>query len=236
MAGTVLGSTGYIVLTPASVEPLTLTEVKDWLNIDFTSKDALITGIINRVRIRAETLTGRQLASQQLQATYPITRPQGGELSGPIDHGPDWYQYQEQLGANPFGASMFYFDLPAAPIDPTQTVLVETKITAFDQGPNQGGFTTFLTGIPTTFTTAWVDNNQEPARFYFQSPLTANFWRFTYWAGYGSTTFPLPGDLKQGMLELVSCYYDWRDGSAPKDQIAEIEGKFLSKRIASAWI
>lgn len=230
MAGTVIGSTGYIILTPASAEPLTLTEVKDYLNIDFSSKDALIAGIINRARLRAETLTGRACASQQIQATYPITRPQGGQLSGPIDHGPDWYQYQEQLGANPFGASMFYFDLPMAPVDMTQTVLTETKITAFDV------WSTFLSGIPTTFTTAWIDNNQEPARFYFQSPLTANFWRFTFWAGYGSATFPLPSDIKQAMLELISCWYDWRDGSAPAEQIKEIESKFLSRRIASAWI
>lgn len=231
MAGTVLGSMGYIVLTPASVEPLTLSEVKDWLNIDFNSKDALITGIINRVRIRAETITGRALASQQIQATYPITRPQGGQLSGPIDHGPDWYQYQEQLGANPFGAAQFYFDLPMAPIDTTQTILVETKITAFED------WSTFVTGLPSALTAnVWIDNDQEPARMYFNNPLTANFWRFTLWCGYGSNTFPLPGDIKQAMLELVSCYYDWRDGSAPKDQVAEIEAKFLSKRIASAWI
>ena len=231
MAGPSLGSTGYIVLTPASVEPLTLSEVKDWLNIDFTSKDALITGIINRVRIRAETLTGRALASQQIQATYPITRPQGGQLSGPIDHGPDWYQYQEQLGANPFGAAQFYFDLPMAPIDTTQTILVETKITAFED------WSTFVTGLPSALTAnVWIDNDQEPARMYFNNPLTANFWRFTLWCGYGSNTFPLPGDIKQAMLEMVSCWYDWRDGSAPKDQVQEIEAKFLSKRIASAWI
>lgn len=236
MAGTVLGSEGFIILTPPSVEPLTLTDVKDWLNIDFTSKDMLITKLITRARRRAETLTGRAFASQQVQCTFPITRPQGGQLSGPVDHGPDWYQYQEQLGANPFGAAMFYFDLPMAPIDPTLTVTVETKITAFDQGPNSGGYTTFLTGVPTTFTTAWIDNNQEPARFYFQSPLTANFWRFTYWCGYGTDTFPLPEDLQEPLFELISCWYDWRDGSAPAAQIQEIESKFLSKRIASAWI
>lgn len=230
MAGTVIGSTGYIVLTPPSVEPLTLTDVKDWLNIDFTSKDMLITKLISRARRRGEELTGRAFASQQIQATYPITRPQGGQLSGPVDHGPDWYQYQEQLGANPFGAAMFYFDVPMAPIDLTQTITVETKITAFDQ------WSTFVTGLASSFTQEWIDNNQEPARFYFQSPLTANFWRFTFWCGYGSNTFPLPEDLQEPMFELISCWYDWRDGSAPKDQIAEIESKFLSRRIASAWI
>mgnify|MGYP001615569614 CR=1 FL=1 len=225
----VLGSTGYIILTPASAEPVTLTDVKAYMRIDFSDDDTLIGKIITRARMRCETLTGRALASQQIQATYPITRPQGGQLSGSVDHGPDWYQYQEQLGANPFGASMFYFDLPAAPIDTTQTVTVETKITAFD------AWRTFLTGLPSSFTTAWIDNNQEPARFYFQSPLTANFWRFTFWCGY-TTGYPLPGDIAQPLLELCAYWYDYRDGGGTPEQLEQIESGLLSRRIASAWI
>lgn len=230
MAGTVLGSEGFIVLTAPTTEPVSLTTVKDWLNIDFSSKDALIQRLITRARRRCETITGRAWASQQIQCTFPITRPQGGELSGPVDHGPDWYQYQEQLGANPFGASMFYFDLPMAPVDLTQTVTVETKITAFDS------WKTFVTGLPATFTAEWIDNNQEPARFYFQSPLTANFWRFTFWAGYGSNTFPLPEDLEEALLELCSYLYDYRDGGGDTNRLQQIEGKLLSKRLATAWI
>jgi hypothetical protein len=231
VAGTVLGSEGFIVLTPPSVEPITLSDVKDWINVDFSDKDALISRLITRARRRAETLTGRALASQQIQCTFPITRPQGGELSGPIDHGPDWYQFSEQLGANPFGASMFFFDLPMAPIDVTQSVLVETKVTAFEN------WSTFASGLPSTLTsTVWIDNNQEPARMYFSDPVTSNFWRFTYYAGYGSNTFPLPEDLAEAMFELVAVWYDWRDGSAPATQIQQIESKFLSKRISTAWI
>lgn len=236
MAGSVLGSEGFVILTPPSVEPVSLSDVKDWLNIDFSSKDTLISKLITRARRRCETITGRAFASQQIQCTFPITRPQGGELSGPVDHGPNWYQYLEQLGANPFGAAMFYFDLPMAPIDVTQVVTVETKITAFDKGPNSGGFTTFLTGIPSTFTTAWIDNNQEPARFYFQSPLTANFWRFTLWCGYGSNTFPLPEDLAEPLYELISYWYDYRDGGGDKNRLDQIESKLLSKRLSSAWV
>lgn len=231
MAGSVLGSEGFVVLTPPSAEPVTLTNVKDWLNIDFSSKDTLIGKLITRARRRCETITGRALASQQIQCTFPITRPQGGELSGPIDHGPDWYAYQEMLGANPFGASMFYFDLPMAPVDVTQTITVETKITAFQS------WSTFITGLPSTFLpSAWIDNNQEPARFYFQSPVTANFWRFTFWCGYGSNTFPLPEDIEEALLELISYLYDYRDGGGDKNRVDQIEGKLLSRRLASSWI
>lgn len=229
----VLGSEGFVVLTPPSVEPVTLTDVKDWLNIDFTSKDTLISKLITRARRRCETVTGRAWASQQIQATFPITRPQGGDLSGPVDHGPDWYQYLEQLGANPFGASMFYFRLPMAPVDTTQTCTVETKITAFDN------WSTFFTGNPPTTpgtSGCWIDTNQEPAMFYFQSPLTANFWRFTFWAGYGSNTFPLPEDLAEPLLEYISYWYDYRDGGGDANRVAQIESKLLSKRTADNWI
>lgn len=231
MAGTVLGSEGFIILTPPSSEPVSLADAKDWLNVDFTEKDTLISKLITRARRRAETLTGRAFASQQIQCTFPITRPQGGELSGPIDRGPNWYQYLEQIGSNPFGASMFYFDIPMAPVDVTQLILIETKITAFDD------WSTFVSGLPSSLTsTVWVDNNQEPARVYFRDPLTANFWRFTYWSGYGSNTFPLPEDLQEALFELIAAYYDWRDGGTPTTQIQQIESKFLSKRISTAWI
>jgi hypothetical protein len=230
MAGNVLGSEGFVVLTPPTVEPITLTNVKDWLNIDFSSKDTLITKLITRARRRCETITGRAWASQQVRCTFPITRPAGGELSGPVDHGPDWYSYQEQIGANPFGASMFYFDVPMTPIDITQVVMVETRITAFLP------WTTFVAGLPSTFTTVWIDNNQEPARFYFQDPVTANFWRFTYWCGYGSTTFLLPDDLEEALLELISYLYDYRDGGGDAKRVAQIESKLISKRLATCMI
>ena len=227
---TSMGSEGFVILVPPTVEPVTLTNVKDWLNVDFSSKDTLIAKLITRARRRCETITGRAWASQQIQCTFPITRPQGGELSGPVSRGPDWYQYQEQLGSNPFGASQFYFDVPMAPVDITQTVTVETKITAFNT------WSTFITGLPPTFTNVWIDNNQEPARFYFSDPLTANFWRFTYWTGYGSTTFLLPDDLEEALLELISYLYDYRDGGGDDKQIAQIETKLLSRRLASSWI
>ena len=125
---------------------------------------------------------------------------------------------------------MFYFDLPVAPVDVSQNVTVETKVTAFDT------WSMFLTGLPSMFTTAWIDNNQEPARFYFQDPITANFWRFTFWAGYGLTTLPLPEDLAEPLLELISYWYDYRDGGGDANRVAQIEAKLLSKRLASSWI
>src|SRR5579859_8018319 len=213
-----MGNEAFQVITQVSTEPLTLTEVKDWLNVDFGTKDTLITNLISRARSMAETITGRAFATQQIRQIFTIARPKGGEVSGPIDHGPNWYQYQEQLGANPFGAAQFYFDLAMPPFQPNQTMTVETKVTAFDP---------WLTFTGTTY----VDSIQEPARMYFQDPITANFWRFTYWAGYDATqSYALPFDLREPLLELISFWYDNREGD---DMPQSLLNKFLSKRIGN---
>lgn len=222
-----MGSEAYLVITQVATEPITLTDAKDWLNVDFSQKDALITGLISDARALAETWTGRAFATQQIQEVFTIARPTGGDVSGPINKGPNWYQYQEQLGANPFGAAQFYFDLAAPPFQPNQTFVIETKVTAFDpwvvfpQVTNTDGSKN-----------VYVDNVQEPARMYFMDPVTANFWRFTYWAGYDAVqTYPLPRDLRQPLLELVAFMYDNREG----DPIPQgLMNKFLAKRIG--WI
>src|SRR5487761_1096987 len=115
----------FIVTVPVATEPIALTDVKNYLRIDFTDDDTLIGYLITRVRGIAERVTGRALATQTITETFTIARPKGGEVSGPIDHGPNWYQYQEQLGANPFGAAQFSFDLAKPPIQSTiQTITV----------------------------------------------------------------------------------------------------------------
>lgn len=228
-----MANEAFLVITPPASEPVDYqVDVKPYLRVDFADDDALIIDLVHRARMRAETITGRAFATQQIQQIFTIARPEGGEVSGPLDHGPNWYQYQEQLGANPFGAAQFYFDVAMPPIQTGQTVTVETKVTAFD------AWTTFVSGLPSSFSsTVYIDNVQEPARLYFMSPVTANFWRFTYWAGYdASKSYALPYDLKQPLLELIALWYDNRQGEAPASQVADIERKFLAKRIANSWI
>lgn len=218
----------YIVLTPPSVEPITLTQAKAYMRVDFPDDDQLIADLISRARSLCEVVTGRAFASQQIQEIFAIDRPLGGEVSGPIKEGPNWYIYNEQLGANPFGPAQFYFDLAMPPIDTTQTVVVQTKVTAFDV------WSTFpLVTNPDGSTNHWIDNTQEPARMYLMQPITANFWQFQYWCGYGTNTYPLPYDLKQALLEACAFLYDNREAEDLPDAIVK---KLQSRRIANAWI
>lgn len=222
-----MGSDSYIVLTQPSVEPITLTEVAPYLRVDFADDNQLISSLIQRARSFAETVTGRALAYQQVQEVFTIGRPEGGDLSGPISKGPSWYQYDQQIGANPFGASQFYYDLAMPPIDRVQQVLIETKVVAFDPWRVFPQFTN-ADGSTNTY----VDYSQEPARLYIMSPITANFYRFTFWCGYNDA-YPIPPDLKQAVCELVAHFYDYREG---EDVPQWLMNKLLAKRIANAWI
>ena len=54
----------YKIITPPSVEPLTLTEAKDHCRVDGTDEDALIAALITAARESAEHETGRALCTQ----------------------------------------------------------------------------------------------------------------------------------------------------------------------------
>jgi uncharacterized phiE125 gp8 family phage protein len=51
-------------------EPVTLAQAKQYLRVDDTSEDSLITDLITAVRIYAEDYTGRSLTVQDWQVTY----------------------------------------------------------------------------------------------------------------------------------------------------------------------
>ena len=216
-------STKWKVITPVSIEPITLSAVKAYLRVDFDDDDLTIAQLISRARSEAETITGRAMATQQIQVIETIERPIGGVLSGPIEAGPNWYVFQEQLGANPFGPAQFYFDLPMPPVQTNQPITVQTKITAFDT------WTNFAITPPAT----WLDDTSEPARFYFQTPVTANFYKFTYYAGYDPTqSYMIPWDFMQPMLELVGFLYQYREGAGDPAQLQQITNKLLAKRVS----
>jgi hypothetical protein len=217
-------STSQKIIVPATTEPISLADAKAYLRVDFNDEDTVIQQLITRARAYAEMVTHRALATQSIRVQFMIERPAGGELSGPTNGGPNWYQYQEQLGANPFGAAQFYFDLPSPPIDLTQPVTVQTKITAFDT------WTTFPqisnNGLPAT----WIDDTTEPARMYFQNPQTANFWKFEYTCGYNAS-YPCPHGILQPIYELIAFFYENREAVEVPQAVTN---KLLMRRVD--WI
>ncbi len=210
-------SSAFKVLTPPTVEPITLADAKAYLRVDVSDDDVFIDALIMRARAYGETVTGRAIATQQIQQIDTLARPDGGVLSGPIKPGPNWYVYNEQLGANPFGPAQYYHDLAMPPVQATKTVSIQTKITAFDAW------------VDFDITHTWIDDTSEPARFYFQDPVTANFWKFVYWTGYDAVySYQVAPDLLQAVYELVAYWYQFREG---QDVPQALVNKFLSKRV-----
>jgi hypothetical protein len=210
-------STSYRVITPATTEPIALADMKTWLRVEYADDDALISSLITRARVWAENVMHRALATQVIQQIETIERPEGGELSGPINKGPSWYQYQEQLGANPFGAAQFYFDLSMPPVQASQTYTLETKITAFDP------WLVFpQTTNPDGSTNTYIDSNREPGRLYVMSPITANFWRLTFTAGYDTSSYLIPADIKGPLMQAVAYFYENRLAETPPSGLTKL--------------
>lgn len=218
-------STSYKVITPPTraQEPITVSDAKAWLRVDWTDDDTLIASLISRARAWAESVTHRALATQTIQQVETIERPEGGELSGPINKGPNWYQYQEQLGANPFGAAQYYFDLSMPPVQASQPVTLETKVVAFQPWQTFPQVTN-----PDGSTNTYIDDNREPARLYVMSPITANFWRLTYTAGYDGVTYVLPPDLQEPLMEAIAFFYEHRMAETPPDVLMK---RLLAHRV-----
>lgn len=218
-------SNSFRVLQYTGASPLTVEEAKTYLRVDWSDDDSLIAGLIERAVRYAETVTHRALVLQQIEAVFVIERPQGGEVSGPMTPGPSWYTFQEQLGANPFGPAQFYFDLPLPPYfhDDTHALLIETRIIAFDPWRTYAQ-TTNTDGSTNTM----IDDNREPARLYIRNPVTSNFYRFTYWAGYRDG-YPLPADIKRCLLDLIAYWYDNRGADAPVPAL--IRNSLMARRV-----
>lgn len=121
---------GYTVITPVSVEPITLTDVKAYCRVDFDDDDALLASLLTQCRGYAEGVTRRSIAVKTLQA---IVRPDPlpiGRLSGPVGMIDDPTLYAERVTFSPFGTNPFYIELPFPPVQAITTL--ETQLTAMD--------------------------------------------------------------------------------------------------------
>jgi hypothetical protein len=213
-------SSTYKVLIPPTQEPVDINRLKRYMRVDFDDTDPDIYELVTRARSLCETVTGRAWATQTIRQIDTIERPDGGVLSGPIKPGPSWYQYNEQLGANPFGPSQYYYDLAMPPFQSLNSI--QTKIAAFDAwtdfsfAPNSDGSLN-----------VFADDTSEPCRLYIRNPLTANFWKFEYVTGYNAA-YPLPPDLLQALYEGVAYLYDYRQA---EDFPEALKNKLLAKRV-----
>jgi hypothetical protein len=209
----------YEVLVPPTVEPVTLSEMKVYLRVDFSDEDSLIQQFITDARRYGEEVTRRSLAPQTLRATVEPTRMPEGRLSGPVVGGDeDIFRLNERVTSIPFGLYGPVFALPQAPAQAVTTV--EYQLTPFDVPQWQTLAAQDGAGNPnyTLYT------EYDPTRLVLMPMLIASTFRITYTAGYAAC----PTSITNAIKSLVSFWYDNRQGEEIPDSITQA---FVRKRI-----
>ncbi len=203
-------SSAYKAITPVSQEPVTLTEAKEYLNVDFSDNDGLIARLIVRARSLCETISTRALATQTIREDFTNDAEDTGLYTSSSND-----VFSESQGGPWSAQGSMCFKLSVPPLQSISSI--ETRAT--------------LTSALTAFTGSYVvDDTSEPARVYIESPVTADVWRFTYVAGYAGT-YIVPPDLLQGIYESIAYWYQYREA---QDLPMAITDKFLAKR--AIWV
>lgn len=202
--------TVYTTVQP-TIEPITLTEAKQHLRINFTDDDALIQNLITTAREWIERGIGRALITQTKRATFdlPMQTQAIGATSG-------------MIGPYPRLA----FDLPYALPGNTVTlseVDLETDVALWST----------LTSNPQQYQ---LDTDNSPARLWLKASslyLWLPQWdwvgfgapriRITYTCGYGSTEASVPATIRQALLNTVGHLYENREsgGALPESLLPD---------------
>lgn len=64
---------GITVIADAVVEPVSLTDAKNWMRIEYTTDDTLIQNLLESARVHIEKLTGLSLVNKKIRANIELT-------------------------------------------------------------------------------------------------------------------------------------------------------------------
>ncbi len=182
------------VVTPPSVEPVTVAEAKVQMRVTTTVDDTFITGLITVARKVIEKTYGMAF----INTTFLQTMDGFPDGSGPWWNGVRRGVIQD-LNAFPYG-----FELMMRPASSVTSInvydlddvaaLVDPAVYMFDHS-----------------------DDVAPARVVLRSGQTwppalrnINAVETTYVAGFGATAADVPGDIKQAIMQLVAWLYDHR--------------------------
>ena len=209
----------FAVQTFTGPEPITVSDLKPYLRVDFSDDDVLLAGLITQCRLYAEGICNLSFAPQTIQAIWTMPQINAGSLTGPkLLYEQDFYQYNESLGANPYSPAPFILPMPQPPL---------VSVTTFEY--RQTAFASWQTWPQSVSGVAnyVIDTLPSPGVVYLQYPPPAYQYRLTYTAGY--TT--LPPDLRLGLLQYIAWKYDNRQGEDNPPEI--ITNFFMGNRI---WV
>lgn len=178
--------------TAPAIEPVTLEEAKEHLNVDSGFDDALITRLIAAARTYIETETNRALITQAWDAIFGEWPKEDIGTEQDYSSAPTYFE-----SVAPRAAYASFLTIVKAPF------IAVTGITAAGSAWTAYTATRTVRGVKITQT----------------SGVPAGEIVVTFTAGYGTAAATVPSDLSHALLMLVATLYDNRGSMAftPKD-------------------
>lgn len=184
------------LITAPSVEPVTLTEAKDFLRVTGTDDDALITSLIVVARTNAESYTRRAFITQ----TWQLLRD-----NWPLQRSNIWWSGVRQLPISALQGQNF-LPIPKAPL------ISITSIKTYDDADVATTFAT--TGYQvSTYAGDFAEEGRVTLRSSASWPTysrSADGIEIQFVAGYGATAADVPSQIKQAILQDLSTLYENR--------------------------
>ena len=181
---------GQSVTTDASIDPLTYSEIRDYLRLDEGVDETLLITLLKMATQYVENFTGRALINR----TITLFVDGVDEI--------DVALWEGTRVAPDMSIRKRYIELPSTPVSSVSSIF------SFSDNDTE---TTFAS------TKYFVDTVREPARVYLrdgeawpQSLRVANGLKIVYVAGYGSNRTDVPEAIRLGILNIVAFNYEHR--------------------------
>jgi len=181
---------GQTVATPASIDPLTYTEIRDYLRLDDGVDESFLISLLKSGVNFAENYTGRALINRTLNLFIDGIDEVDVALWEGTKVGPD------------LSLRKRYIEIPTTPV---QSV---SAVTSFTDDDTESTFAS---------TKYFVDTAREPARLFLRDGeawptglRVANGLKIVYVAGYGANRTDVPEAIRVAILQYIAFNYEHR--------------------------
>lgn len=177
-----------------AVEPVSLSDMKDYLRVDGTSEDDVITAMIKAARLKAEQYTGKRFITQTIKMV--------------MDHFP--YYDNTYYGS---GTTYLMAGVPVSigttkpvilPHGPIQSI---TSVVTYKEDNTSATFAASEYFVDTVSGRLILNQGQTwPTELRTHSAV-----EITYVAGYGDAATDMPTDIIQAIKQIVQVMYETRE-------------------------
>lgn len=203
------------LVTAPSIEPVTLTEAKDFLRVTGSDDDTLITNLIIAARTNAESFTRRAFITQTWKLfmdNWPTTTKNTS-----------WWDGVKQLPILVLAGKQDVL-IPKAPLSSV------THVKTYDDADSA---TTFASSnyYVSTYSGDFAQNGRVVLRDNASWPTferNADGIEIQFVAGYGATAADVPYQIKQSILQEVSTMYETRGACADECMCCSIAKRMLT--------